>query len=212
MASFTEGNVADNALSESGFPLSTNNSALVAQTLPAAASRNQQAYSNPRSCVTCRRRKVRCNKIDPCSNCVKAGISCIFPLPGRATRKLRRSPDAELLARLRRLEGMVESFHGGSVEGSVASNLIPAPSTAKSPERDDKDYRPSLPNAGMETIRPSPHRQEELGKLVFEEGRSRYVSDKFWASLGDQVSRYTSLTALLAFSTPEDGELHTAGR
>ncbi|KAI1863130.1 hypothetical protein JX265_001443 [Neoarthrinium moseri] len=78
---------------------------------------------NPRSCVTCRRRKVRCDKHMPCSNCRKAHISCIFPAPGRAPRRPRpRDPHAppkqtterevELIKRLRKLEGIVEELSG----------------------------------------------------------------------------------------------------
>ncbi|KAH7157277.1 fungal-specific transcription factor domain-containing protein [Dactylonectria estremocensis] len=40
--------------------------------------------ANQRSCTTCRRRKVKCNKERPCSNCIRNGVGCIFPPPGRA--------------------------------------------------------------------------------------------------------------------------------
>jgi hypothetical protein len=45
---------------------------------------------NPRTCVTCKRRKVKCDRISPCSNCVKAQIQCKYPPPGRAPRQPRR--------------------------------------------------------------------------------------------------------------------------
>ncbi|KAH6633915.1 fungal-specific transcription factor domain-containing protein [Chaetomium sp. MPI-SDFR-AT-0129] len=79
---------------------------------------------NPRSCVTCRRRKVRCDKHMPCSNCRRALIPCIFPAPGRAPRRPRpKDPNAptkqpssereiELMKRLRKLEGIVEELSG----------------------------------------------------------------------------------------------------
>ncbi|KAI1433855.1 fungal-specific transcription factor domain-containing protein [Xylaria sp. CBS 124048] len=78
---------------------------------------------NPRSCVTCRRRKVRCDKHMPCGNCRKAQIQCVFPAPGRAPRRPRaRDPNAppkhtseremELMKRLRKLEGIVEDLSG----------------------------------------------------------------------------------------------------
>ena len=74
-------------------------------------------------CVTCRRRKVRCDKHMPCGNCRKAHISCIFPAPGRAPRRPRpKDPNAppkqtserevELMKRLRKLEGIVEELSG----------------------------------------------------------------------------------------------------
>ncbi|XEV07606.1 hypothetical protein FSHL1_012893 [Fusarium sambucinum] len=42
-----------------------------------------------RSCVACRRRKVRCDKTFPCKNCVRHGVTCVFPPPGRARPKPR---------------------------------------------------------------------------------------------------------------------------
>ena len=75
---------------------------------------------HPRSCVTCRRRKVKCDKMHPCTNCNRAKIECVFPSPGRAPRKTRKSGDGgrdkELLERLRRLEGMVKDM---GVDGTV---------------------------------------------------------------------------------------------
>jgi hypothetical protein len=93
-----------------------------ASVYPPAAS--VSASLNPRSCVTCRRRKVRCDKHMPCGNCRRAQISCIFPAPGRAPRRPRpKDPNAppkqhssereiELVKRLRKLEGIVEELSG----------------------------------------------------------------------------------------------------
>ncbi len=78
---------------------------------------------NPRSCVTCRRRKVRCDKHMPCSNCRRAQIPCAFPGPERAPRRPRRKDpntvkqqsserELELVKRLRKLEGIVEELSG----------------------------------------------------------------------------------------------------
>jgi hypothetical protein len=78
---------------------------------------------NPRSCVTCRRRKVRCDKHMPCANCRRAQIPCVFPAPERAPRRPRRKDpntlkgtagerEMELIKRLRKLEGIVEELSG----------------------------------------------------------------------------------------------------
>ncbi|RYP18681.1 hypothetical protein DL765_003816 [Monosporascus sp. GIB2] len=100
------------------------------------------AALNPRSCVTCRRRKVRCDKFMPCGNCRKAHIQCVFPAPGRAPRRPRvRDPDAppkqtsereiELLKRLRKLEGIVEDL-SGQIEFETSRH--PSSSGGTSPE------------------------------------------------------------------------------
>src|SRR6201996_7377678 len=73
---------------------------------------------NSRSCVTCRKRKVKCDKKHPCSNCARAGIECVFPAPGRAPRKPRKPQDPDLAERLRRLESLVQSLgtQGGQTD------------------------------------------------------------------------------------------------
>lgn len=150
----------------------------------------QQPQLNPRSCVTCRRRKVRCNKRDPCSNCVKAGIECVFPGPGRAPRKPRRTPDAELLSRLRRLEGVVESLGGAAAIDRLASanSTAPPPLTV----RENNNLQASgacddIFQSDQNTVQRRKDMHEEFGRLVIDEGRSQYVSNRFWASVGDQV-------------------------
>ncbi|KAI5467505.1 fungal-specific transcription factor domain-containing protein [Mariannaea sp. PMI_226] len=96
---------------------------------------------NPRSCVTCRRRKVRCDKQMPCSNCRRAQIPCVFPAPGRAPRQPRpKDPNApqknstqrelELVKRLRKLEGIVEEL-SGQIEVESGGK---GPSSASSPD------------------------------------------------------------------------------
>ncbi|KAK3936404.1 fungal-specific transcription factor domain-containing protein [Diplogelasinospora grovesii] len=99
---------------------------------------------NPRSCVTCRRRKVRCDKHMPCANCRRAHIPCIFPAPGRAPRRPRpKDPNAppkhasserelELLKRLRKLEGIVEDL-SGQIELETGTGRHPS-TAGNSPE------------------------------------------------------------------------------
>lgn len=167
-------------------------------TLP-SPSINSQAHGdhaqlNQRSCITCRRRKVRCSKRDPCSNCVKAGIECVFPGPGRAPRKPKRPQDAELLARLRRLEGVVESL------GANPTEHVNAPISFNDPPAPTNDGQSKESPAGEEKLGPCPrfldrdpktllphNTEHEFGRLVIDEGKSRYVSNRFWASLGDEV-------------------------
>ncbi|KAK1962987.1 fungal-specific transcription factor domain-containing protein [Colletotrichum sublineola] len=114
---------------------------------PVAMTPSGQPALNPRSCVTCRKRKVRCDKQMPCSNCRRAVIQCIFPAPGRAPRRPRpKDPNAppknsserevELMKRLRKLEGIVEELSGQiEVESGPGSNGgRHNSSTANSPE------------------------------------------------------------------------------
>ncbi|KGO44646.1 Transcription factor, fungi [Penicillium expansum] len=193
------------------FPVNNNSSnAPLPTNLTATFPRHAAAEppsSTSRSCVTCRRRKVRCNKRSPCSNCTKAGIDCIFPPPGRAPRKSKRPPDAELLSRLRRLEGVIDHLRGsGNTEGASTSaqarSSTPGSSTGRS--------EPTVPTSVPTSVSAEPQNQavggtvcpfeesdptklapnkfeNEFGRLVIDEGRSRYVSNRLWTSLGDEI-------------------------
>jgi len=147
-----------------------------------ASASNSRPALNPRSCVTCRKRKVRCDKREPCSNCVKANIDCIFPPPGRAPRKPRRPQDAELLKRLRRLESVVDSL-GAQVDED--GNPVPA-----DPGADERDSSGFLDREELAAGRPSrtTSLNHGLGRLVIKEGRSRYVSNDIWSSLGEEIA------------------------
>lgn len=136
---------------------------------------------NPRSCVTCRRRKVRCDKREPCSNCVKANNECVFPPPGRAPRKPRRPHDAELLKRLRRLESVVDSLgtqvdEDGNVQPSIEGNGSNRRSIS---ETLDLAPQGSLRKDSLD---------HKLGRLLIKDGRSRYVSNEFWTSIGEELA------------------------
>lgn len=166
-----------------------------------------QKQLNSRSCVTCRRRKVRCNKRNPCSNCTKAGIECIFPAPGRAPRRPKRPQDAELLSRLRRLESVIEQIREKKgndaspprqpqgTDTSVANGNYEQPkqqdATATENETRETNRGEEICPYMFEPPDPrvvKPHNiGNEFGRLVIDEGRSRYVNNRFWASLGDEI-------------------------
>lgn len=144
-------------------------------------------HLNPRSCVTCRRRKVRCNKHNPCANCVKAGIECVFPGPGRAPRKSRKAPDAELLSRLRKLEGVVHNL-GAHVD---ENGVVVSPALAGSADIRARfgEHHPAGDSPGSDRSDSKRHSiDKQLGRLVINEDRSRYVSNAFWTAMSDEVS------------------------
>ncbi|KAL8900333.1 MAG: hypothetical protein Q9207_005748, partial [Kuettlingeria erythrocarpa] len=157
------------------------------------------AQPNPRSCVTCRKRKVRCDKRHPCSNCNKAAIECVFPGPGRAPRRSRKPPDAELLARLRRLEGVVQHLGKNLDEEAEKVDHIVKEEPDTTEAGDESDTKPrecekKIPKACGMFNGPQPRKQsvdgvtKEFGRLVVEEGRSRYVSNKFWNSMSEEIA------------------------
>ncbi len=189
-------------------------------TPPAIGAGNGTSGLNARSCTTCRKRKVKCDKRHPCSNCNRAAIECVFPGPGRAPRRSRKPPDTELLARLRRLEGVVQSL-GKGVDEEIESAKEPVevpkaefePLQPNGPEQFDvKDVKPAKTcrmvgkyehnHAEMGSL------TKELGRLKVENGKSRYVSNKFWNSLSEEVAE---MRDILDDDTEEEDDYPSPG-
>ncbi|KAE8145466.1 fungal-specific transcription factor domain-containing protein [Aspergillus avenaceus] len=169
----------------------------LSRTSPPAISHGSQD-NGQRSCITCRRRKVRCNKKCPCINCVKAGIECVFPPPGRAPRKSKRPHDTELLSRLKRLEGVIE--HLSEKNAALSEPSPPQPRNEPAPKSSSSECPMGAAAQAIEgegcpfdPQRKPRSLEHEFGRLVIDEGRSRYVSNRFWASLGDEIEELQDL-------------------
>ncbi|KAJ5195353.1 C6 transcription factor [Penicillium cinerascens] len=67
------------------------------------------------SCLACRQRKVKCDRRDPCSHCIKASRECSFVVPVRGKRKSTKPVKEGLHARARRYEEMLKSY-GAKIE------------------------------------------------------------------------------------------------
>jgi len=177
---------------------------------------------NPRSCVTCRKRKVKCDKTHPCTNCNRARIECIYPAPGRAPRKVRKigdGRDKELLERLRRLEGVVKNLGVEVPDGeepkddasketedtvkatpdtgrrAVSGDAALCKDTAVVPQGDLKrrwtashtDGPGPEPKSRWIDESSKGRLEQRFGRLVVNEGRSRYINNSFWANLSNEV-------------------------
>lgn len=71
-------------------------------TSPPPASEHQHKHA----CSLCARRKVKCDKGDPCSNCLKAQAQCLYEAPA-PPRPRKRAADEDLLARLALYEDLM---------------------------------------------------------------------------------------------------------
>ncbi|KAL9945810.1 hypothetical protein D7B24_009319 [Verticillium nonalfalfae] len=162
--------------------------------------------SKLRSCVVCRSRKVRCDKLSPCSNCRRAGIPCTVASSDRPPRwarrldKLAARPSAPqesepaagaVMDRLRTLEKMVKDL-GAELEQANA---------AKSGDR----HAPSPDGDGLDSQRhglsaaPAAGVQPGMGRMVGQEkGRSQYVGSSFWTRVSDELDALKADTQGLA--------------
>lgn len=189
---------------------------------PSQSSASANPNLNPRSCITCRRRKVKCDKKQPCANCVKAHIDCVFPSPGRAPRKPRKPQDSELIERLKKLEGVVRSLgvqagvQGEDTQSAREEETSPSTVNEGSAEvkKDDELAREERVQNGHQEpkeIKQAKFDQDlkrssvaglenRFGRLVVDEGRSRYINPSFWANLSNEVCTLDKFHRLVQFA------------
>ncbi|PTB61866.1 hypothetical protein BBK36DRAFT_1190142 [Trichoderma citrinoviride] len=63
------------------------------------------------SCVACARRKVKCDKLKPCSSCSRSRAACIYRAPVPSQRHRRRLTQGDFLSKIQELESILDS-HG----------------------------------------------------------------------------------------------------
>ncbi|OIW32878.1 hypothetical protein CONLIGDRAFT_554653, partial [Coniochaeta ligniaria NRRL 30616] len=123
----------------------------------------------PYTCQTCAKRKVRCDKTAPsCSSCRKGRLDCVYQAPAPRVRKRKLSDD--ILERLARYERILQE-HG----------LLDAGASPPARELESQDAINLYWNES-ETGR--------AGKLLTDQGRSRYIENNLWRNLAaDEVHR-----------------------
>lgn len=140
------------------------------------------------NCLNCRRRKVSCDRRDPCSQCSRAGADCSFPISGRLpTRRdqtsgagvSRDKKQADLLSRLRRLEAILQTS-GVQPQGPSIASSMTGPSSARTSETLEVDDREPL--------------SQSLGSMIVSDNDSLYMPSHFWKQLSAEVGLSSSNT------------------
>lgn len=167
----------------------------------------EQTVSKPRSCVTCRTRKVRCDKKVPCSNCRRGKIACVLPADDKQPRWARRlervsittgtpsqSTDpaaSQVMDRIRGLEGLVKQF------GHVLQHNRPSVSEAPSP-LPNYSGRPGVGQSPSTGTASTPGASSQFGRFVSTDtSQGRYVSSAFWSRISDEVRTVNGLIVML---------------
>ena len=65
------------------------------------------------ACVSCQKRKVKCDRRDPCVHCTKMDIPCVASNPAPPRRRKRKT-ESDLLHRVKRCEDMLTTRDGGT--------------------------------------------------------------------------------------------------
>jgi hypothetical protein len=131
------------------------------------------------SCVNCRRRKVRCDRRNPCAPCIRNQYECMFPTSGRVPRRGRAAAQkqVELVGRLRRLEAMVGDL-GSQVEH--AKEQSPSGHPSESPENGAPIIQGSSSNMSSDI--------DQMGQVTVDEDGELVVGKGFWTVFCKEVS------------------------
>ena len=168
------------------------------------------------SCVTCRAGKLRCNRQQPCDQCLKRSkdASCQYLPPPARKKKSRNTKD-----RIAHLEGLVvqlmnqnqsdagpnstrqspgtltvsqqQQEHGNSVSsGTHRSSVLQSPATsAVSAVNTPEDSVASNQQHSYDTSESNAH---EIGQLKISNGETSYVGSLHWEAILENVQILTS--------------------
>lgn len=98
------------------------------------------------ACLGCRRRKLKCNREEEtCSNCVKAGLPCVYPVPIVGAKRKRGPYKKDKPARERHLEDLVKYLEpqttpsGSGIATATIVSQTKRPENRRSVHSRDKD-------------------------------------------------------------------------
>ncbi|KAJ5538102.1 hypothetical protein N7494_007581 [Penicillium frequentans] len=118
----------------------------------------------PYSCVVCHNRKVKCDRKEPCSNCAKANVECLYRPPPRPRRR-KRERDASENASQERDKSLRQM--------SPEPSRVDQPVKRSSPTGDGPFEAESKSNGS--------------GRMIMKEGNSIYLDNTLWTSVSYEL-------------------------
>ncbi|KAI0126938.1 fungal-specific transcription factor domain-containing protein [Xylariales sp. AK1849] len=158
------------------------------------------------SCTLCRSRKVKCDRLHPCSHCVRSGVDCVFPARKRMQRP-RKTKNSELLNRISRLESIVGKVGiDGLKDVDMSDFKLPGLSPTSTPAQETPQSWPTAHEGNQvfgSTAAPKATQPHEGRGGREANSDSRYMSAEFWSNLCGEVE---GLKQALAQSTDSDSD------
>ncbi|KAK8201700.1 fungal-specific transcription factor domain-containing protein [Phyllosticta capitalensis] len=152
------------------------------------------ASLKPNACISCQKRKVKCDRVEPCSSCRRYRAACLYREP--APRRKRKLSDEDLHAKLDHYEHLLTQFGARVDAKSPSAKPTATPTTSNQPwapgftplnARDQptpRDPAAGPPSRESPATAPKP---ADTGRLVFEKGSSRYLESNLWKGIHDEI-------------------------
>ncbi|KAI9677916.1 MAG: hypothetical protein M1829_002413 [Trizodia sp. TS-e1964] len=154
----------------------------------------------PLSCAPCRHRKLKCNRTQPCSNCVKRGDSYLCTYAAPSIRKKNQtsggfsSPD-DMQNRIDRLEGLVLSLMTNGPAAAGPSAALSALSAGTEPETPGNLTHTPLDPSISDYPAGDPETDQvtsSFGFMRIDNKKSMYVGSAHWAEILSDVQEIKS--------------------
>ncbi|GMG03530.1 unnamed protein product [Aspergillus oryzae] len=128
------------------------------------------------NCQPCVRRKVKCDKAVPsCASCEKAKLECLYKAP-QPPRKRKRRESEDVHQRLARYERVIQE------NGLLSTTEARSPSCQGTPGSVHDDGPARTAHSGA----------AKTGRLVSEDGKSRYIDSRVWLDVAEISTRELS--------------------
>lgn len=152
-------------------------------------------------CATCRRRKVRCSKTQPCTNCARTGIDCFYEDQSNSS-GVAGHVNADLMKRLVHLQDSIKRLAESSNDTTHTHRDDPVEIEISKPVNGGSiagsfEGQPDLENIikmmedsaqGLYSVNEQEKQPSHTGKLCFRDAQARYIRETFWAGLYEEVS------------------------
>lgn len=124
------------------------------------------------ACNHCQQRKIKCNRVFPCVNCMKANVMCVPSTPA-PTRK-RRTPNILLQERIKKVEALLETY--------TSQDLSKQPPETPSMSEVSARSSPAAYNGS-----PGPMSGPSPGKLVVKNGGYKFLDSYIWSTIHENL-------------------------
>ncbi|KAK1709709.1 fungal-specific transcription factor domain-containing protein [Colletotrichum acutatum] len=119
-------------------------------------SNTSRNYPLPRRvCTACRRRKVGCDKKQPCHHCEKSGTDCVYPPEGSSAAR-QFLTDNQLWEQLHRLEPMFKTLAECMQQGNIPGSSAPIVGSSSRPDSISTLPQTQVPEVNNDSTSPSP--------------------------------------------------------
>ncbi|KAI1820367.1 fungal-specific transcription factor domain-containing protein [Xylaria intraflava] len=166
-----------------------------------AAAASHPKPSKILACVHCQYRKIKCDRRQPCSSCIKAKIACKPSTPAPSHK--RRRPNQELLERLARCEQLLQQYADGNVP-TQAENVSGA---AEPRSAGGSGSQPGASFSAKTEVGPNPV-HKPTGRVIQEDGNVRFMDNYIRISFHDEL---TALRNIIEDSEEQESEPSTEG-